>query len=181
VFVSYSCPNIYGLDRATGGKIWHYSVGCSGGGGKTSVLHEGYLYARDDGVYILDADTGQLAARTAGRTAPAFSGNMGYFIVDGNLVARQVPAGAGEWQFAGQGELTIAPVVANGRVYVGSATGVLYALDRMTGAVEWQTQLEGPIHAPDEHNVSQPLTGLGLGRDVLLVPHGSKLSAFVTD
>jgi outer membrane protein assembly factor BamB len=36
--VSYSCPNIYKFDPATGAVVWHYAPGCSGGGGKTPAL-----------------------------------------------------------------------------------------------------------------------------------------------
>jgi hypothetical protein len=49
----------------------------------------------------------------------------------------------------------------------------------MSGKVEWETKLAGEIAYPDEHNVSQPLTGFGLGKGILLVPNGTKLTAFV--
>lgn len=180
LFVGYSCPNVYSLDRATGDEIWRYSTGCSGGGGKTTVLHDGYLYARDyDGVYVFRADDGELVDKLSGDRAPAFAGTTGYFLSGGNLEARTVPAGSTEWRFATQDDLTMAPVIANGHVYLGSSSGIVYALDRATGSVVWRSDVGGAILPPDEHNVSQPLTGLGLGRGILLVPHGSKLTAFV--
>src|SRR4030095_359500 len=43
VYVSYSCPNVYKLNPANGALIWRYNPGCSGGGGKTTVLYNGRL------------------------------------------------------------------------------------------------------------------------------------------
>ena len=58
------------------------------------------------------------------------------------------------------GQLRSAPIVAGDTVVVGSALGNLYAVSRATGAVTWSTNVGAGIAAPDEQNVSQPLTGL---------------------
>jgi len=37
------------------------------------------------------------------------------------------------------------PVVANGRLFIGSMDGIIYARDASTGAPLWQHQTDGPI------------------------------------
>jgi outer membrane protein assembly factor BamB len=63
-------------------------------------------------------------------------------------------------------------------VYEGSGTGQLAALDEFTGSLLWQTNVGSAIPAPDEHNVSQPPTGLGIGSGLLVVPAGATLVAY---
>ena len=84
------------------------------------------------------------------------------------------------WAYAtGDGKLVSAPIVANGFVYVGSSTGNLYAINAATGMMPpWSTFVGYPIAAPDERNVSQPLTGLAAGGNALLVPAGSLLVCY---
>jgi outer membrane protein assembly factor BamB len=62
-------------------------------------------------------------------TAPAFSENLGYFIVQGKLAATDLDTRAPKWTFAVDEDLDTAPLVLDGFVYVGSsANGSLYAL-----------------------------------------------------
>jgi outer membrane protein assembly factor BamB len=49
------------------------------------------------------------------------------------------------WSIAGDGMLTIAPVVANSYVFVRSSSGNLYALDATSGAQLWLKDLGHPI------------------------------------
>jgi outer membrane protein assembly factor BamB len=65
-----------------------------------------------------------------------------------------------------------------GTVYEGSSSGMLYGLSIKTGAVAWSTNVGSGIPAPDEQNVAQPLTGLGAGQGLLVVPAGDQLSAY---
>jgi hypothetical protein len=55
---------------------------------------------------------------------------------------------------------------------------MLYALNAGTGALVWSTNVGAAILPPDEQNISQPLTGLGAGQDLLVVPAGNTVSAF---
>src|SRR5205823_5350279 len=86
------------------------------------------------------------------------------------------------WSFAGDGQLDTAPLVlaTSGGEYVveGSASGALYALNASSGTVAWQTNVGASIPGPDEQNVSQPLTGLGAGQGLLVVPSGTTISAY---
>jgi hypothetical protein len=40
VFVSYACETTYRF-TFTGSPVWNHTSGCSGGGGRTAVLHRG--------------------------------------------------------------------------------------------------------------------------------------------
>ena len=42
------------------------------------------------------------------------------------------------WSFAGDGQLAGSPIVVNQYVFIGSASGNLYALDGSTGRQMWQ-------------------------------------------
>ena len=112
VYVSYSCPNVYKLDPATGAQIWHYSPGCSGGGGKTPALYDGRLYVRDFSDTIFDSNTGSIIGNFNAKNTPAFSGSRGFFLNGphffgsyGTLQARDVNTNSLLWSFSGDGFL----------------------------------------------------------------------------
>ncbi|MES2354655.1 MAG: PQQ-binding-like beta-propeller repeat protein [Pseudomonadota bacterium] len=186
VFVSYACPQSYKFDRLTGNQLWHYSGPCSGGGGKTTVYYNGRLYVRDvffdddytvNG-YALDAISGQPTGHFSASAAPAFSGKLGFFLNNGTLQAKTTDTDQTVWSFAGDGALSTAPIVVNNVVYVGSTSGSLYALNTTSGEQISQINVGASIPAPDEHNVSQPLTGLSAGEEMIVVPAGNTLVAF---
>lgn len=182
VHVSYSCPNVYKLNRLTGALLWRYPnpPTCSGGGGKTSVYHQGSLYVRDNisPGYILDSQTGKLLGRFSAKSVPAFVNNLGVFLNSGTLEGKDLKRGIVLWSFAGAGSLSSAPLIVNKYAYVGSTSGNLYAVNLLNGKQVWSTNVGAAIPAPDEQNVSQPLTGLGAGEGLLVVPAGSRLVAY---
>jgi outer membrane protein assembly factor BamB len=180
VFVSYSCPQAYAFNAATGQQLWNYSAGCEGGGGKTPVVHAAQVYVRDsfftqtNGV-VLDANTGTLIGGFNSDRPPAFFGNLALFLQDGTL--RGVDSnGQVLWSFAGDGGLTSAPVVANQTIYIGSSSGTLYGLNA-SGQQIWSTQVGAAIPPPDEQNATLT-TGLGAGDGLLVVPTESALAAY---
>ncbi len=101
---------------------------------------------------------------------PAFTETAGYFLNGSTVEARDLVTGTVLWSFSGDGRLTSAPVTANGFVYVGSAAGNVYALRGSTGEVVTTVNAGSAIPAPDEHNVSQPPTGMAIGLGHLVVP-----------
>jgi outer membrane protein assembly factor BamB len=188
VYVSYSCPNVYKLDPATGAQIWRYSTGCSGGGGKTPALYNGRLYVRDFSDTIFDGNTGSIIGNFNAKNTPAFSGNRGFFLNGphffgsyGTLEARDVNTNSLLWSFAGDGFLQSAVLVVNNYVYVGSAHGKLYAVDAATGQQVWVTTAGTSIPYVDEQNVSQPLTGFAASDGLLVVPTSTTLVAYEGD
>jgi outer membrane protein assembly factor BamB len=185
VFVSYACEQTYRLDPGTGAPVWQHSTDCQGGGGRTPVIADGALWIRDDAgkpqtVLNLSDGTVRGTFGTGGWTpAPAFAGRTGFFVAGGVLQARstRTPLQA-RWTFTGDNQISTAPIVVDGFVYVGSATGQLWAVDATSGAAVWSDPVGAAIDAPDEHNVSQPLTGLAAGQGRLIVPAGHLLVSY---
>jgi outer membrane protein assembly factor BamB len=180
VYVSYACQQAYDFAPATGALIWHHTSSCEGGGGRTPALVGNQLYVRDPvlGNVVLDASTGAGLGTFAAGPIPALTSSLGYFLSGGTLWAQGLSGGAAAWSFAGDGTLSSAPVVANGVVYEGGTSGSLYALSASTGAVLWSGNVGSAIPAPDEQNVSQPLTGMAIGQGMLLVPATDSLVAY---
>ena len=177
VYVSYACGLVYAFDRRTGQQQWFSNGSCEGGGGKTPVYHSGLVYARDfTGNKVLNAVTGKLVGDFIADPAPAFDGNTGLFLASGTLQA--IKGGKTLWSFTGDGSLDTAPIAVGSTVYEGSSSGMLYGLNVSTGQTVWSTNVGSGISGPDEQNASQPLTGLGAGQGLLVVPAGDQLSAY---
>jgi outer membrane protein assembly factor BamB len=181
VFVSYACPQSYAFTTADGQQLWHYSGPCEGGGGATSVVHLGKVYVRlayfdpTNGL-ILDEDTGVSLGGFNSDRPPAFSDNIGVYLQSGTLRGVDILSGQVLWSFAGDGDLTSAPLIVNQTIYIGSSSGLLYGLD-LQGHQVWSTQVGSPIPVPDEGNAFLT-TGLGAGDGLLVVPAGSILAAY---
>ena len=180
VYVSYACQQAYDFSPTTGALVWHHATSCEGGGGRTPALVGNDLYVRDPnlGNVVLDASTGANVGSFAAGPIPALTSSLGYFLSGGTLWAQGLAGGAAAWSFTGDGTLSSAPLVANGVVYEGGTSGALYALSASTGALLWSGNVGGAIAAPDEQNVSQPLTGMALGQGMLLVSATDSLVAY---
>jgi outer membrane protein assembly factor BamB len=184
VYVSYACEQAYAFNPTSGEPLWHHDTSCSGGGGRTPVLADGGVWIRDDAGMtpsVLADGTGDVRGTYEAdgwSPAPAFDGLQGYFVDGGVLQERYSPTLATRWTFGGDGRISTAPIVVNGYVYVGSETGRLWALNGATGQSVWSTDVGAPIDGPDEHNVSQPLTGLGAGGGLVVVPATDLLVAY---
>jgi outer membrane protein assembly factor BamB len=178
VFVSYACGVTYSFARSTGALQWVTSPSCEGGGGRTPVYYQGLLYMRDPilGNLILNASTGKETGTFSAGPAPAFAGKTGLFLSAGTLSA--VDGSKTVWTFTGDGGLDTAPIVVGTTVYVGSSSGMIYGLSLATGELVWSANTGSSIDGPDEQNVSSPLTGLGAGQGLLVVPAGDQLVAY---
>lgn len=80
------------------------------------------------------------------------------------------------WSFAGDGQLSSAPVV-NNYVFVGSGGGNLYALDASTGQQVWTRNLGAAIPPSAEYGSSGTRDWLP-GDGLLVVPNGSGVTAY---
>jgi outer membrane protein assembly factor BamB len=181
VFVSYPCQ-VYKFEPFSGATLWHYAGPCTGGGGKTSVYANGELFVRDPSITppnpIFDAGTGTLLGSFSAQVAPAFSQQTGFFRSVDTLRAIDQASRNTLWTFMGDGGLVTAPIVIDDAVIIGSSTGTVYALNASNGNVLWSGSAGAPIEAPDEHNVSRPITGLGAGEGYLVVPAGNVLTGW---
>lgn len=188
LWVSYACPNVYKLNPANGAQIWWYWPMCNGGGGKTPVLYNGRLYVRDTQDSIFDADAGTIIGSFNAKNPPAFSGTRGFFLDGphglgsfGILRARDVNTNTLLWSFAGDGQLQSGLLVVNDYVYVGSASGKLYAVNAVTGQQAWVTTAGASIPYVNEHDVAQPTTGFAAVEGLLVIPTSTTLVAYEVD
>lgn len=187
LFVSYPCV-IYKFDPLSGATVWLHTGGCSGGGGRTPAYKNGRLYVRDgsgDAAGIYDAASGVKVASLISDTIPALGDTMGFYQTGGfgsqsrgTVRGVDLATGVVRWSFSGDGQISSAPIIVNQVVFVGSGSGTVFALDAATGAQLWSGSAGAPIAPPDEQNTSQPSTGIGAGEGYLVVPAGSKLTAW---
>jgi len=187
VYVGYAGNQDYDFNPTTGVQIWHYIGPGEGGGGKTTVLYNGQLYTRDSsaGNLVLDASTGAEVDTYSSNTAPAFSDGIAYYIQGSTLVAFNTATKITLWsqglQMSGSSSWPVtAPFVVNGTVFVGTDTGVLYGFNATSGAIADKINVGSTIYGPNEQDVEYPLTGLGAGDGLLLVPVGNTLFAFAS-
>ena len=167
---------------AVGTQLWFDNSGCSGGGGATPVAANGLVYAPNSSAgssgTIFNAETGATKGNYSAGVIPAFSSNAGFFLSNGTLQGLAVSNNQVLWSFAGDGQLATAPIVVNGYVFIGSGTGNLYALDAASGQQLWTMNLGAAIPASAEYGVVQ-YTGLAAGDGLLVVPNGTKVTAYV--
>lgn len=177
VYVSYACEQTYKFDLS-GALLWHHATDCSGGGGRTPVLHDGKVYVRDDSKQpvVLDAATGEVTGSFSARHAPAFDDTHMAAVANGVLTVSEVASGTALWHTSG-GDSVTAPLIANGLVVEGLRGGLVEARQVETGALVWRGRTKADLIEPEEQN-AWVLTGLGQGEGALVVPAGSTLTAF---
>ena len=155
--------------------------GCGGSGGSTPVVANGTVYSPDFSIAssgaLFDAETGAAKGTYTASVIPAFSSSAGYFLSNGTLQGLAVSDNQVLWSFAGDGQLATAPIVVNNFVFIGSKSGNLYALDAASGQQVWIKNMGAPIPATNEATFTY--TGLAAGDGLLIVPSGTKVSAFV--
>jgi outer membrane protein assembly factor BamB len=181
IYLDSSCGWNTDFDPATGNVIWSTQGACTTGAGVTPSLYQGRLYARDASSptgQVLDATTGATLGSFESSQAPAFASSKGFFLISGQLVAKDLSTGSILWQFSGDGSLATAPIVANGNVYIGSSQGHLYSVDAATGAQTWTDPTALPPIAGE--GTSDSVAGLAIGQGMLAVPAGSTLTVYGT-
>ncbi len=180
VYVSYACGQTYDFVPWSGALIWHRATACEGGGGKTPVVAGGRLYVRDFSYpAVLSAFTGRvLGGFASSGPAPAVSSSELIDLQGTTLSAENPASGAVEWTFGQDDTLSSAPLIAGADVVEAGTDGKVFAFDAETGQQIWSGNAGQPVPAPDEQNLSQPLTGLGFSGGLLVVPTTATLVAF---
>jgi outer membrane protein assembly factor BamB len=178
VYVSYACLNTYSFDLTTGVRNWLNPTGCEGGGGETAVYANGQLFARDDvsGNDIFNASTGAILGSFSSSTPPAVDATTAYYLSAGTLSAVDLASSAVRWSFAGDGQLTSAPLIVDETVVIGSASGIVYGVNELTGHLTWQVNTGQAIPSGVEW-FGTPY-GFAIAEGVLIVPAGSELFAY---
>lgn len=173
VATSYACNQAYAFSL-TGTQLWHATSSCSGGGGKTTAVHDGKVYTRDsNGDLVLDGATGTLVGSYTSRLIPAFAGNLAIFSTSTATQGVVPTNNQATWSAEG---VIAAPVVMGEHVVLPTATG-LVVLNALTGVEVDRTALAG-IQGTDEQNVSSPFAGLNAANGMLFVPVGNSLVAY---
>ena len=181
-YVDDTCGNTWAFN-STGGEVWVRAGNCQGGvHGSLPSVYANHVYVRagSDSV-ILNAADGTVAASLPPATAPAFDGTTAFLVTGGattSLEARTLLGSGPLWTFAGDGKLSSAPIVVNGLVYVGSASGMVYGVDESTGSLVWSGNAGSAVSGSMDGALGVPITGLGAGSGMLLVPATNRLVAF---
>lgn len=131
VYLSTGTGPLVAFDADSGEQVW--TLDPPGGVQGSPALADGVLYAGDlDGrFHALDAGTGDvLWTRTVGKFygGPTVAGDGIYAVTfDGTLVSWR-PGGRERWRFRLDPPVAGTPVVVDGRLYLGTTEGLLYAL-----------------------------------------------------
>ena len=135
IYIAGDNGDLYAFDLATRKRLWLYHA--EGGLASTPAVAGGRLFvlSRDGYVHALDARTGALIWRFA------TGGEARYAQVGGYGVAKAMGPVPDPWDF-----WLSSPLVQDGKVYVGSSDGHMYALDANDGAKLWAYDAGAPIH-----------------------------------
>jgi outer membrane protein assembly factor BamB len=179
VYVTYPCWT-YDFRPATGESIWNANTGCEGGGGATPVVSNQVVYSPNNpsgyNGMTYNAETGTPGSTYSADSPPAFNAGMGYFLQGGTLRGITTSNNTVQWSFAGDGQLVGSAISVNQYVFIGSGSGNLYALNGATGQQVWNVTLPSPIVADED---VLPMSGLAAGDGLLVVPAGTKVTAYV--
>jgi outer membrane protein assembly factor BamB len=147
VYVGSADHNVYCLDASTGSKLWNYTAGHEVQSSPAVVNGNVYIGSGDYNVYCLNASTGAKIWNypTGGYvfTSPAVANGNVYVVTsqENKIYCLAADTGSEIWNKT-IGTVTIAlnapsPVVADGKVYVGSTDFNVYCLDANTGSTIW--------------------------------------------
>lgn len=175
LFLARDCNAAAAYGTATGERRWTAPNDCTGLGELPySVVHDGRLYTADGRIW--STATGADLGRYVSRQPPAFAGDLGLFLEDDGLVARDAVSGLERWRQGGDGQLAGPPLVVGETAYVASSAGTLFAFDLATGAQLAREELGEASRISPRDDV----VGLGAGGGTLLAPAGGQLTAFVS-
>jgi len=163
LYVTTGYGTLFVLDAASGATLWRQDLGAVPNSAPTVAPGFVYLTTRDARAWALDRETGrilwQIESTETGSVvidgaAPALTDRAVIFpFGSGDVIAALRQGGRRLWSsivtgrrvgetYAEVGDITADPVVDGGRVYVGTPTGRLAALDATTGERIW-TATEG--------------------------------------
>lgn len=176
------------LDAATGSILWQNYPEYSNPHDTISPLANGVLYSPDtaevgsDNGTEFDAEAGTVLGGFNTFFVPAIDAQTGYFVAGGvaggTLNAVDLGTGTVLWTFSGDGQLVTSPVIVNQYVFIASASGNVYGLDASNGSVVWQKNVGAAIAASAGWGQEVPTSGLSAGDGLLVVPAGTKVTAY---
>ena len=168
------------LDAGTGTRVWRAAGSCTSGNSFQTAASGGEVWAEAPGVtpLVRDAATGRIVGASSG-ALPSFDKQRTYALEGTAVKGRDRVTKATLWTFPGDGHLVTSPVDVNGRIYVGSASGKVWALDATTGAPVWSDDAGAPIRARDP--LAYELgTNIAAGQGLVAVPASNLMVAYET-
>ncbi len=136
LYIAAEDGNLHVFDLKTGRPLWLFH--CEGGIGATPAVADGriVLFSRDGRVQALSLDGKPLwRFDTAGERRFGMVGTYGQSPAEGIV--------PDPWDF-----WLSSPVIADGRVVIGSSDGHVYALDATTGRPSWTYDTKVSVHSP---------------------------------
>lgn len=141
-----SPPQLEALDESTGNILWG-PIGLSGYNMASQAYDAGrvFTYTGDGTVDAFDAATGarvwsgQVAAPFGNPDAPTAYGGLVYVPTPGSLIALDEATGNQVWSATLDGPSVSSPAVTEDGVFASAGCGGMYAFNRTTGALLWNT------------------------------------------
>lgn len=141
-------PAIRALDAETGDLEWESDDELRVAQAPQVVDGRVFYSGGREQIQALDADSGDklwtYPIDSLG-PSPTVAGGTVYAPENVRLHAIDVESGEEEWMFEADGEfdfIEAPPTVTQEKIYVGNDNGLLWAIDRTDGSVEWQRQLQ---------------------------------------
>ena len=180
-YAAFTTGELKALDLKNGHVLWTYKTDQ---GLRTAPAYADglVLVGEYNGLFsMIDAKTGKRVngggAGGAINTPVVDQGNVYYSAWDGSVHAVQIKAVIPLWDAKVGEPITTAPVIAGGVLYVGTASGKVFALDQKTGATLWDYDSQGgQILARPVVSGNRVFVGTGENKLVILDPATGKLS-----
>jgi outer membrane protein assembly factor BamB len=173
------------FDAVTGVSRWLSPAPSCGALCFTAAYYSERIYAHStvapkySTTTIFDGFSGnQIGTVASGTHIPAFRGGIGYYSGLADVAAVSVRSGDVLWRFAGAKKPALPPIVVNGKVVIASNTGQLFVLDEISGQTLQEISLGGKGIMMSGERTRGPMTGMGAGDGILIVPAKGMLFAF---
>lgn len=178
IYAAGPCGEMLALDPATGARLWHHQVGCSGGGAARAAVHGGRVYHPEDEVQlrggahlerpVFDAATGAVLRHDAGQV-PLFVD--GLEIIEDFPERRGIDEASAEVRWRTSLRTTLDAPIAIGHDVYGWHGSELTAIAAEDGRVLWGEQPQS-ISSRDLPRLSAAAPG------TLLTFSGGRLTAW---
>ena len=147
VYAAFTTGELKALDLKNGHVLWTYKAEQ---GLRTAPAYANglVLVGEYNGLFsMIDAKTGERVngggAGGAVNTPAVDQGNVYYSAWDGSVHAVQIKNVIPLWSAKVGEPITTPPVIAEGMIFVGTASGKIFALDQRNGAELWQYDSQG--------------------------------------
>jgi outer membrane protein assembly factor BamB len=172
VYVAAGC-SWFRLSLQTSAVMWKGNSGCTGGGGGTTYLADGVDFETVGGLMVMQA-TGKSVGTFSG--TPAFSGSDAYLVTGTTLFVEDVTTRTPVLTATLPSSATTSPIIAGNVLYYGASNAKVYGVNIATGQVVWTGVLPGVPGGGSQY--TSPISDIGIGNNLLIVPNGNKVTAF---